>query len=138
MTGTQEPVKMLARVDIFSGMSERHLKKLASMVRETTHPAGREVASEGQGGLAFHLITSGTADVTMRGEGVRRLGPGDYFGEISMIDGKPRSATVTAVEELRTVAVPHIVFEDLVSSEPEFAHGLLKVLCARIREIEGR
>ena len=55
-----------------------------------------------------------------------------------MIDGRPRSATITAIEPLDTVVVPHLIFEELLSREPEFSHSMLKVLCARLREVESR
>lgn len=128
----------LAAIDLFRGLSKRHLKHLADQSEETHHGAGRQVATEGLGALAFHLIVEGQAQVTTHGQGVRTLGPGEYFGEISMIDGKPRSASVEAVGSLTTIAVPHHVFEKLVNNEPAFAHGLLLLLCARLREAEAR
>ena len=88
--------------------------------------------------MAFHLILDGRATVSIAGTEVRSLGSGDYFGEISMIDGKPRSATVTATEPTRTLAIPHQDFERLVADEPDFARGLLVTLCARLREAESR
>jgi CRP/FNR family cyclic AMP-dependent transcriptional regulator len=69
---------------------------------------------------------------------VRELHTGDYFGEISMIDGLSRSATVTASSALSTFAISHDVFDRLVGEKPEFARGLLKVLCSRLREAEAR
>jgi CRP-like cAMP-binding protein len=94
---------------------------------------GREIAHEGLGGLAFHLVLSGEVEVSIRGRAVSRLHTGESFGEISMIDGKPRSATVTVVEPTRTLAIPHQVFDELTAEEPEFTRGLLELLCARIR-----
>ncbi len=69
---------------------------------------------------------------------MRTLGPGDYFGEISMIDGRPRSATVTALEAMRLMAIPHQDFEAVVDADPEVARHLLKTLCARLCEAEAR
>src|SRR5262245_16220084 len=92
--------KQLASVDLFSHLSKRQLGKLKDRAREVRHSAGQEVAHEGLGALAFHLVLDGTAQVTLHGREVRTLGPGDYFGEISMIDGKPRSATITATDAL--------------------------------------
>ena len=101
-------------------------------------PPGREVATEGLGALAFHLILDGQAKVTSKDKEIRTLSPGDYFGEISMIDGRPRSASVEAVDQLTTLVVPHPVFLRLVDEEPTFAKSLLNLLCSRIRDAEAR
>jgi CRP-like cAMP-binding protein len=132
----QDPAELLAGIDLFSGLSRRQFKRLLSLAREVQHQPGHEVAHEGLGSLAFHLVLAGQVSVSRNGRELRRLGPGEYFGEISMIDGKPRSATVTAEEPTRTLVVPHTVFEDLLREEPEFATGLLRLLCARLREAE--
>ena len=129
---------MVANVALFSGLSHRQVHKLVDRAREVKHPAGQEVAAQGMGALAFHLVLAGHASVTRDGKEIRTLGPGEYFGEIGMIDGKPRSATVTATEDMISLAVPHQEFERLVGDEPDFARALLGTLCARIREAEAR
>jgi CRP-like cAMP-binding protein len=134
---SQNTAELLSKIDLFSGLSGRQLKKVIGRARVVDHEAGREIAHEGLGGLAFHLVLSGEVAVSIGGTEVRRLHPGDYFGEISMIDGKPRSATVTVTEDTRTLAIPHQVFEELTGEEPEFARGLLKLLCARLRQAES-
>ena len=127
----------LARVPIFAGLSSRQLGKLAGSSRRTTHQAGHEMAKEGEGALALHIILDGTAEVSVHGRPRRELRAGDYFGEISLIDGKKRSATVTATSDLHTLAVPHGAFQKLLETEPGFAAGLLKLICARLREAEA-
>ena len=82
-------------------------------------------------------VLDGRANVSVRGRAVRTLGPGEYFGEISMIDGKPRSATVTASEGLRTLYVPHAAFTGLVENDATVAKELLVALCGRIRQIDA-
>jgi len=134
----RSPEDMLAEVDLFSGLSRRQVKKLFDHGRTVQHESGKQVSSEGLGALAFHLILDGRATVSVAGTEVRTLGSGDYFGEISMIDGKPRSATVTAVAPMTTLAIPHQDFERLLADEPDFARGLLVNLCARVREAEAR
>ena len=136
--GTRSPEDMLAEVDLFSGLSRRQVRTLLDRGRIVPHESGHQVSAEGLGSLAFHLILDGGATVSIAGTEVRTLGRGDYFGEISMIDGKPRSATVTATEPTRTLAIPHQDFERLVADEPDFARGLLVTLCARLREAESR
>lgn len=128
----------IAEVDLFSGLSGSQVKRLAAAAKEVSHPAGKAVSTEGLGGLAFHYILEGTARVSKEGRELRTLGPGDYFGEISMIDGRPRSATVTVVEPMTVLAIPHQDFEGVIDKDPEFARQLLKTLCARLREAEAR
>ena len=127
----------LARVTIFAGLSSRQLGKHAGSSRRTTHQAGHEMAKEGEGALALHIILDGTAEVSVHGRPRRELRAGDYFGEISLIDGKKRSATVTATSDLHTLAVPHGPFQKLLETEPGFAAGLLTLVCARLREAEA-
>jgi CRP/FNR family transcriptional regulator, cyclic AMP receptor protein len=130
--------QQLASVDLFSGLSQRQLRKLIGRAREVQHTPGHEVATEGLGALALHLVLDGSATVTRQGQEIRTLGPGDYFGEISMIDGKPRSATITASGSLTTLVIPHAEFERILGDEPDFARTLLTTLCARLREAEAR
>ena len=132
------PEELLSGVGLFSSLSRRRLRKIADASRVVDHEAGKKVAAEGLGALAFHLVLEGTASVQKGGTTIRTLGPGDYFGEISMIDGKPRSATVVAEGPLTTLVVPHQSFASLLESEPAFAHELLLLLCARLREADAR
>jgi CRP-like cAMP-binding protein len=137
MSDTSDLEGKLTRVPIFGPLSTRQLRKLLKKSKTTTHSAGQDVTAQDKGSLAFHLVLTGTADVTVHGKKVRTLGPNEYFGEISMIDGRPRSATVTAASPLRTLAVPHLAFQELLDEEPEVARQLLVRLCDRLREAEA-
>jgi CRP/FNR family transcriptional regulator, cyclic AMP receptor protein len=132
------PDEHLASVELFSSLSRRRLKKIAELSRVVEHEPGKKVAAEGLGALAFHLVLDGRAVVQKGGRTVRTLGHGDYFGEMSMIDGKPRSADVIADGPLTTLVVPHQPFMGLLDSEPGFSKELLLVLCARLREADAR
>ncbi len=139
LTVTESDVaELLSRIDLFAGLSRRQLKKLAADAHEVRHDAGHVITIEGRPGLGFHLILEGQAAVTQANSVRRTLGPGDYFGEISMIDGHGRSATVTTMSPMRAVAVTHATFDRLLDDDPAFARGLLVVLCARLREAEQR
>lgn len=128
----------LAAIDLFQGLNKRALKKLVRSGDQTVHPDGREVIAEGAGAIGFHLITAGEARVTS-GKTVRRtLGVGDYFGEMSVIDGQPRSASVEAVGSLETFVIHPHVFQTIIDEHPDFARGLLVLLCKRLREAEKR
>ena len=133
-----EVLDRIAAVDVFAGLSKRQHKRIAGAGRTTTLEAGKVVAEEGKDALAFHLVLDGALEVSVRGNVVRRLGPGDYFGEISMIDGKPRSATVTATEPTQCFALQHSSFEDLILAEPLVAKAMLETLAGRLREAESR
>ncbi|WP_457207909.1 cyclic nucleotide-binding domain-containing protein [Nocardioides sp. P5_C9_2] len=138
MVRDREREAVIADVDLFRDLSKAQLRRLAHASREVSHLPGKAVATEGQGALAFHYILEGEVAVSKDDRVLRTLGPGDYFGEISMIDGLPRSATVMALQPLRVLAIPHQDFEQVVDEDPEFARRLLKTLCARLREAEAR
>lgn len=128
----------LAAVDLFQGLSKRQLNALVKQGKLTEHEDGQEVIAEGTGAIGFHLITSGKAKVTSGNQVRRTLGVGDYFGEVSLLDGKPRSASVVADGSLQTFALrPHTV-EGLMEDNPAVARSMLVVLCSRLREAESR
>jgi CRP/FNR family transcriptional regulator, cyclic AMP receptor protein len=138
MTTNHPHDSTLAAVPIFAGLSKRQRSRLLNGSRIVQHPVGKQVAAEGEGALALHVVLGGAAVVTVGDHEKRTLSTGDYFGEISLIDGQPRSATVTATEPLTTLAVPYQVFQSLLDDDPTCARGLLNVLCARLREAEAR
>ena len=135
---SKELQQQLATVELFQGLSKRTIAQIASTGRFTDHIDGHEVIVEGAGASGFHLITSGQARVTSGGAVRRTLGVGDYFGEISVLDGKPRSSSVVADGALQTFMVHPSVLQRLIDEQPKFARQLLLVLCARLREAEGR
>jgi CRP/FNR family cyclic AMP-dependent transcriptional regulator len=130
--------ELLKNVDLFSGLSGHQRKKLANSGREVEYTVGHDVTEQDKGALAFHLILEGEVEVSQDGKKLRSLGVGDYFGEISMIDGRWRSATVTATTPLRTFAIYHDIFDTLLSKDAEIGRQLLRTLCARLREAESR
>lgn len=130
-------VDALSNTDLFSGVSKRALKAIASQARVVNHEQGKDITEEGGGGTGFHLIQSGTASVTVQGKSKPGLGPGDYFGEISLIDGLPRSATVTATSPMQTISLSTWSFLPILDEEPEVSKAILKVMCARLRASEN-
>jgi CRP/FNR family transcriptional regulator, cyclic AMP receptor protein len=128
----------LTSVDLFSGLSRRDLERIARSGREVDHKPGQEVVTQGRSGIGFHLVLGGSADLEIGGRIRKRLGAGDYFGEISLLDGKPRTATVRAGEDgLRTFAITASQFQGLLKEQPQVARALLITLCARIRDTEA-
>jgi len=128
----------LTQVDLFSGLSQRNLARIARSGREVDHRPGKEVVTQGRGGIAFHLVLGGSADLEIDGQLRTRLGAGDYFGEISLLDGRPRTATVRAGGDgLRTFAITAWEFQALLKEQPQIARALLVTLCARIRDTQA-
>jgi CRP/FNR family transcriptional regulator, cyclic AMP receptor protein len=97
----REAVDLLRRVPIFEGLDNRDLERIAASLKQRTFRAGDTVTTEGQGGVGFFVIEDGEAKVTIHGSERRRLGPGDYFGEVALLNDSPRTATITAETELR-------------------------------------
>lgn len=137
MAADPEIVQALGQTDLFAGLSKRQLLSIAGQARLVRHEPGKDILEQGGGAAGFHLIKDGTASVHVGSHDRPNLGPGDYFGEISMIDGKPRSATVHAETEMTTVSIPSWSFHPIIDEEPEVAKVLLKVLCARLRAAES-
>jgi CRP-like cAMP-binding protein len=106
---------------------------VTQLFKERRFAAGETVAKEGAGGAAFFIIRAGEAAVTVHGDSRPGLGPGDYFGEISLIDGGERSATVTAVTDLVCLGLTYWDFRPFVENNPAVAWGLLQSLAGRLR-----
>jgi CRP-like cAMP-binding protein len=136
MAADPDIVDALSRTDLFAGVKKRALSSMASEARVVHHDAGKEITEEGGGALAFHLIHDGQASVTVGGQRRPDLGPGDYFGEISLIDGKPRSATIRAETPLTTIALSSWSFDPILEQNPDVVRQLLNVMCARLRAAE--
>lgn len=134
---TQDLERRLGAVPLLTPLSGRRRRQLLERSRVVEHDEGHQLAIEGGGALALHVILSGSVTVSSRGRELRTLREGEYFGEISLIDGKPRSAAITAAEPLRVLAVPHQAFQEVLDAEPGFARELLVMLCARLREAQA-
>jgi CRP/FNR family cyclic AMP-dependent transcriptional regulator len=130
--------ELLRKVNLFSGLDDRELESLADEFNERRFSAGDKIALEGEGGLMFFVVDSGEASVEVHGEEVGRLGPGDAFGEIALIDRRPRTATVTAVSDLRTYGLPVFVFRPYVEARPQVAWKLLEAMADRLATAESR
>lgn len=131
--GVREIASQLSRVALFSGCSRRELEAIARAAKEITHTDGKVLAREGDRGIGFFLITDGTAKVTVGGKARAKLGPGDFFGEIALLDQGPRSATVTATSRVKLLGLTAWVFRGLVQEHPTIALKMLEVVASRLR-----
>jgi CRP-like cAMP-binding protein len=121
-----EAVELLKRVPLFADLDGAELRQIANSMKQRTFSAGQEIAVEGQSGVGFFVIEDGQAKVTVHGDEVRRLGPGDYFGEVALITQGARTATVTADTDLKTYGMTFWDFRPLVEDTPSIAWKLLQ------------
>jgi len=133
-----DSIDMLGRVPLLAGVGRKELNRLVKRMSSRTFSAGDTAIEEGRGGAGFWLIESGTADVSIGGKPVRTLGPGDYFGEIALIDDGPRSATVVAATDLRCLGIAAWEFKAFVAEHPDAAWAVMQTLAGRLRESETR
>jgi CRP/FNR family transcriptional regulator, cyclic AMP receptor protein len=127
---------VLRGVPLFSGMTDRALDAIADLASETTFDAADDLVREGEPGDSFLILRSGSAQVLVGGQAIRELGPGDFLGEISLIDGGPRTATVRATEPIAALLVRREDFTTLLERHPSIRLELLMALTARIRHSE--
>jgi CRP-like cAMP-binding protein len=130
--------ELLRNVGLFSALEEKDLTSLADEFNERRFSPGETIALEGAGGLMFFVVESGEAAVAVHGDEVGKLGPGDSFGEIALIDRRPRTATVTAKTDLVTYGLPVFVFRPFVEARPEVAWKLLEQMADRLNAAEAR
>lgn len=124
--------RSLKTVPMLSGLSKRDHGRLAKAMKERTFPSGREVVVEGKAGVGFFVILGGTAVVTIGGTPLRSLGPGDHFGEMALISGGERTATVTADSELTCATMTAWEFKSFVADHPSVAWAMLGTLAERL------
>jgi CRP-like cAMP-binding protein len=132
------PVELVRDVPLFADLDRRELQGLANSMKERTFRSGQTIAAEGQTGIGFFIIAEGTANVSKGGEERARLGPGDYFGEIALIDDGVRTASVTADSELKVYGLTSWEFRPLVESNASIAWKLLQTMAKRLRDAEAR
>ncbi len=138
MTDKKMLVEMLQRNRLFDELTTQDVATIVDLSKEIEHEPGQVIVIEGRNGVGFHLILEGSADVSVKGRTLRTLNPGEAFGDIAVIDGGPRSASVTADTHLRTLSLPPWEFRPLLMEHPQLAYKLLIKLCALLREAEQR
>lgn len=133
----RDPVAALQRVQLFAEMNRKQSEQIARLLKERHFAKGETVIMEGSGAASFFLIESGEVTVSVKGAKRATLGPGDYFGELALIDGGPRSATVVADTDLMCYGLTFWEFRPLVEGNGTLGWKLLQALAKRLRETEG-
>ena len=139
MAAGRPDIELLSRLPLLEGLSRANLGRVASLAEEVTYNAGRVIVKKDDPGRAFYVIVDGTAKVvkgkivTARREA--ELGPGDFFGELALLDGEARAATVIASSPLRTIRIERAAFRHLLREEPDLALKVLEGMARRTRKI---
>jgi CRP/FNR family transcriptional regulator, cyclic AMP receptor protein len=133
----KDAISLLKQVPLFADCSKNELNAIAHSAKEIKHREGHVIAKEGDPGVGFFLIVDGNASVSVGGKTRAKLRPGDFFGEISLLDRGPRTATVTATSPITLLGITAWTFKSLVEQHPRIALNMLKVVAQRLRSATG-
>jgi len=131
-----QTLELLRLVPLFSGLSQRHLNAIAKVTDEVVVVAGKVLTRQGETGLELILIVDGTARVEASGKEIARRGSGGVIGEMALLDGRPRSATVIAATSMTLLVIERKAFDRLLETVPGLARKLLIELSSRLREAD--
>lgn len=134
----QPSAELIRGVPLFAGLDDKTVGRLAGEFIERHFDVDTAIATEGTDGLNFFIVASGEASVTVHGNPVGTLGPGDSFGEVALVDKSARSATITAASPMVAYALPIWSFRPFIEERPELAWKLLEILAERLRAAQSR
>jgi CRP-like cAMP-binding protein len=127
----------IKQAKLFQGLPESELRSLEKQMRTVKHPAGHEIVVKGDNGVGFMIILEGTVTVaTVQGK-ARKLGPGDSFGEMALLDHEGRSANIRADTDVSLATIPEWNFKPFLKEHPEVAYRMLQLLSQRVRQAES-
>ena len=127
----------LERTPLFAGLDREHLEDVLAVGRRVSFEPGQAIVERGDPGDAMYIMLSGVAEVDVGGR-FHRLQRGDFFGEMAVLAGKPREATVKAAEPVEALRIPGDEFQEFLADNPKIAAGMLKSLVERLREVQDR
>ena len=130
-------IALLKDTPIFADTSEKSLESMLKSAVTKTVPAGDKVVQEGQGGVGFYLILEGKAEVVKEGEKLAEIGAGNFFGELGVIDGQPRTADVIALTETKCWILSQWAMKSIIANHPEVALSMLEELARRLRATDA-
>lgn len=128
-----ERIERLRSVPLFAGCNDKQLGFIATRVEDLDFPAGRTLCEQGRSGGDFFIIVAGKAEVRRDGKKVRTMGPGEFFGEIALIDNGPRSATVASTTPMRCLVLGPSQFQDVLYQQADIAVKVLYAVTKRLR-----
>jgi len=128
-------VELLRNVPLFSDLSAKELMSLSRLMDEIDLKPGTVIIREGNTGGEFFIVLEGTIEVKRKGRRLARLGPGDYLGEIALIDHGPRTATAMVETEARLLVLASREFHSMLASDPRIENKILRTLAARVRDM---
>jgi len=134
MPDTSAHLEYLRKVPIFKGLPAMELEFIARSVKERLFEPGAVIVKQGDPGVGFFMITDGRVEVTRDGHKIRDMGPGEFFGEMALMEERIRTATVTAKDRTRCLALARWDFRALLKENPELAVRMLEVVVQRMRE----
>jgi len=127
--------ELLAACPLFTGVGPDELATVAEMATEIEFPAGHVIARQGEIGTGFFIVVEGRVKVVRNAEVIATLGPGEFFGELSVLDGQPRNAQVAAEVPTRCLALPSWEFERVLLANPQLSLAILRGLARRLRSV---
>jgi CRP/FNR family transcriptional regulator, cyclic AMP receptor protein len=130
--GHNSKIDLIKGVPLFSAASKQELAEIASIADEIDLPDGKLLIKEGDAGREFFVLIDGTAEVQRGGKKVAAIGPGDFFGEISLISKTPRNATITTTSPVRALVITDRAFRHLLDHSPQIQIGVLSALAERV------
>jgi CRP/FNR family transcriptional regulator, cyclic AMP receptor protein len=130
-----EKIDMLGSMPLFEGVDAEDLGGIADRTVEVDYGAGGVIVREGEIGTGFFVVVSGAVRVVRDGETVSTLGPGEFFGELSVLDHRPRNAQVVAAEPTACLALASWDLETVITEQPRVALSMLRVLAGRLRDV---
>lgn len=138
MARASAKVELLRQVPLFGGLSTKELMSLSRLMDEVDLKPGTVIIREGNTGGEFFIVVEGTIEVRRNGRHLSRLGPGDYLGEIALIDRGPRTATAMTETEARLLVLASREFHSMLASDPRIENKILRTLAARVRDMSPK
>lgn len=132
-----EKIDAIRRAPLFADCSQKELEQIAQIADEIDLAEGKELTRLGQSGREFFVLLEGEADVSQDGRVINKLSPGDFFGEIALVEDVPRTATVTATTPVRTLVITDRAFRQLLGKQPELQRKVLVALAERVKPSLG-